>query len=165
LLSCLQPEAAGASVLGLRLRGRRIYIKGVGEETGTLTISPKSTGDLLAKALPRVIGNDSDLTHFSELLESLDRLGRELSPEEKTLEVLLSRLIEDYDQQIEIPELPAHKTIEFLMRQKDLRRADLLPVFGSRSVASDVLNGKREPGKAHIKKLTDFFRLSPAAFL
>ena len=50
------------------------------------------------------------------------------------------------------------------MRQRDLKQADLLPVFGSRSVASDVLNGKRDPSKAHIRKLADFFHLSPAAF-
>jgi len=57
-----------------------------------------------------------------------------------------------------------HKTIAFLMQQRGLRQVDLLPVFGSRSVASDVLNGKREPSKDHIRKLADFFHLSPAAF-
>jgi HTH-type transcriptional regulator/antitoxin HigA len=55
--------------------------------------------------------------------------------------------------------------IAFLMEQRDLRQADLLPVFGSRSVASDVLAGKREPSKAHIRKLADFFHVSPELFL
>jgi HTH-type transcriptional regulator/antitoxin HigA len=51
------------------------------------------------------------------------------------------------------------------MEQRGLRQADLLPVFGSRSVASDVLAGKREPSKAHIRKLADFFHVSPELFL
>jgi HTH-type transcriptional regulator/antitoxin HigA len=131
---------------------------------GTLTIRPKEYGDLLAKTMPRVIENDHDLERLAETLEWLDRIERKLTPEERALEALLSRLIEDYDERIELPELPAHRTIAFLMEQKGLKQADLLPVFGSRSVASDVLNGKREPSKAHIRKLAEFFHLSPAAF-
>ena len=95
-----------------------------------------------------MIENDRELERFSEMLESLDRLGRELTPKEKTLDVLLAGLIADYDEKIDLPELPAHETIAFLMRQKGLKRSDLLPVFGSRSVASDVLNGMRETSKA-----------------
>ena len=65
---------------------------------------------------------------------------------------------------MDLPQLSAHKTIAFLMEQRGLRQADLLTVFGSRSVASDVLDGKREPSRAQIRKLADFFHLSPAAF-
>jgi hypothetical protein len=95
---------------------------------GALTISPGKYGSLLAKALPKVIENDRELEHFSEMPESLDRLGRELTPEEKALDVLLARLIADYDEKIDLPELPAHETIAFPMRQKGLKR-DLLPEF------------------------------------
>ena len=131
---------------------------------GTLTISPKKYGDLLATTLPKVIETDHELEHFADVLESLDHLGRELRPEEKMLEALLARLIRDYDEKVELPRLAPHKTIAFLMEQRNLKQADLLPVFGSRSVASDVLNGKREPSKNHIRKLAEFFRLSPEAF-
>jgi HTH-type transcriptional regulator/antitoxin HigA len=134
------------------------------DEMGTLTISPKKYGGLLAKTLPKVIETDRELEHFAEVLESLDRLERGLSPEEKALETLLSQLIRDYDERIELPKLSPHKTIAFLMEQRGLKQADLLPVFGSRSVASDVLNGKREPSKNHIRKLAEFFRLSPEVF-
>ena len=51
------------------------------------------------------------------------------------------------------------------MEHRGLRRADLLPIFGSRSVASDVLAGKREPSKAHIRKLAEFFHVSADLFL
>jgi antitoxin component HigA of HigAB toxin-antitoxin module len=41
---------------------------------------------------------------------------------------------------------------------------DLLPTFGSGSVTSDVINGKRDFRKAHIRRLADF-RVSPEVFL
>jgi len=73
---------------------------------GVLTISPEKYGDLLAKTLPKVIENDRELDRLADQLESLDQLGRKLTPEEKALEALLSRLIEDYDERIELPVLP-----------------------------------------------------------
>ena len=131
---------------------------------GLMTISPAKYGPLLAKAQPKVIESDAELEHFTGMLEALDRLGRDLAPEEAALAGLLSRLIADYDDKFELPDAPAHEVIAYLMKQRDLRQADLLPVFGSRSVASSVLNGKRELSKAHIRKLAEFFHLSPAAF-
>jgi HTH-type transcriptional regulator/antitoxin HigA len=131
---------------------------------GTLTISPKIYGGLLAKTQPKVIETDRELERFTDALEALDRLDRELKPEERMLEALLSRLIQDYDERVELPALPPHKTIAFLMEQRGLKQADLLPVFGSRSVASEVLNGRREPSKNHIRGLAKFFRLSPEVF-
>ena len=88
-----------------------------------------------------------------------------LSPEELALLALLERLVKEYDDQVEIPNVPPHKMIQFLMDQRHLRQADLLPVFGSRSVASEVLNGKREPSKAHIRKLAEFFHVPASLFL
>jgi HTH-type transcriptional regulator/antitoxin HigA len=55
--------------------------------------------------------------------------------------------------------------IRFLMDRRGLRQADLLPVFGSRSVASEVLSGKREPSKTHIRRLAGFFHVSAELFL
>ena len=70
---------------------------------GTLTISPKVYGGLLSRTLPKVIETDRELEHFADALETLDRLDRELKPEEKLLEALLSRLIADYDKKVELP--------------------------------------------------------------
>jgi HTH-type transcriptional regulator/antitoxin HigA len=125
----------------------------------------KAYGGLLAKALPKVIETDRELEHFSAILEDLDRLEHP-SPEQKTLADLLTKLIEDYDDRHPaLPELRPHQMIAFLMEQKGLKQADLLGVFGTRSVASDVITGKREPSKAHIRKLAEFFHLSAELFL
>lgn len=130
----------------------------------TVTVSPRKYGTLLARALPKVIETDEELERFAGMLEALDRLKRPLTPEEQALERLLSQLIADYDETIDLPPLPPHKVIAYLMEQRGLEQADLLSIFGSRSVASDVLNGKREPSKSHIRGLAEFFHLSPAAF-
>ena len=129
-----------------------------------MVVSAEKYGKLLVRVLPKVIESREELKHFSEMLEELDRLPRALKPEERQLEALLVGLIQGYDDKIKLPDLPAHKMIGFLMEHRGLRQADLLPVFGSRSVASDVLNGKREPSKAHIRGLAEFFKLSPAVF-
>lgn len=130
-------------------------------------ISPVKYGKLLAKVLPKVIETKAEFLRCVETMEQLDRRSESglATPEEEALLNLLERLIKDYDDQIELPELPPHKMIAYLMEWRGLRQADLLPVFGSRSVASDVLNGKREPSKAHIRKLADFFKVSPELFL
>jgi len=127
-------------------------------------INPAKYGALLAEALPQVIENDEE---FERLVEAMERLDRKesLTPEELKLRALLARLIQEYDDQIELPHVAPYRIVLFLMEQQGLRQADLLPVFGSRSVASDVLNGKRELSKTHIRKLAEFFHVSPALFL
>ena len=54
--------------------------------------------------------------------------------------------------------------VRHLMDTKGLRQVDLLDVFGTASVVSEVLSGKRELSKAHIAKLSDRFHVSPALF-
>ena len=115
--------------------------------------------------LPKVIETDEEFDRLAEVMESLDRKP-DATPEEAALRDLLEKLIQDYDDShYSLPDVPPHKMIAFLMEHRGLRQADLLPIFGSRSVASDVLAGKREPSKAHIRKLAEFFRVSAALFL
>jgi HTH-type transcriptional regulator/antitoxin HigA len=131
-------------------------------------ISPIKYGKLLAKALPKVIETREEFDHYVGLIEQIDRRaekGVQLTPEEKTLLALLEQLVKDYDDRIEIPNVAPYKVVLHLMEHKGLRQADLLPVFGSRSVASDVLNGRREISKSHARKLADFFRLPADLFI
>jgi HTH-type transcriptional regulator/antitoxin HigA len=50
------------------------------------------------------------------------------------------------------------------MNANGLRQVDLLDVFGTPSIVSEVLSGKRELSKAHIARLSERFHLSPALF-
>jgi HTH-type transcriptional regulator/antitoxin HigA len=135
----------------------------------TTELSPVKYGRLLATSLPKVIETREEFDHAVAEMERLDRQelrsGKALSPEEEALRRLLERLVKDYDDQVELPHVPPDQMIQYLMEQRGLKQADLLPVFGTRSVASDVINGKREPSKAHIRKLAQFFRVSAELFL
>jgi HTH-type transcriptional regulator / antitoxin HigA len=131
-------------------------------------ISPIKYGELLAKALPKVIETREEFDRYVAMMEQLDRraeAGEPLGPEEQALLALLERLVKDYDDRVELPDLPPYKAVLFLMEHKGLRQADLLPVFGSRSVASDVLNGRREISKAHARKLATYFHLPADVFI
>jgi len=130
----------------------------------TTELVPKKYGSLLAKVLPRVIDTDEELERVAAIMEKLDRLERDPTPEETQLRGLLAELIREYDAKAILPDLAGYKVVLHLMEQRGLERSDLMPVFGSRSVAADVLNGKRELSKAHIRGLAEFFKLSPAVF-
>lgn len=86
--------------------------------------------------------------------------------EEQALHALLSTLIREYDERGEpLPAGNAVHMLEFLMEQRALRPVDLTPIFGARSITSQVLSGKRKLSKTHIRKLAEFFHVSPVVFL
>jgi HTH-type transcriptional regulator/antitoxin HigA len=50
------------------------------------------------------------------------------------------------------------------MEQHALRQKDLADVFGTTSIVSEVLNGKRELNKEQIRRLSERFHVSPEVF-
>jgi antitoxin component HigA of HigAB toxin-antitoxin module len=46
-----------------------------------------------------------------------------------------------------------------LMEVRNLRHRDLIPIFGARSVVSEVISGKRTISKNHPGKLVEFFHV------
>jgi HTH-type transcriptional regulator/antitoxin HigA len=136
-------------------------------EEMALTLSPAKYGKLLSKTLPKRIESDAEFDHFVQVMEGLSRAiaHAEASPEEKVLHSLLAMLVQEYDDRVyPIPAGDPLRVLHFLMEQHELRPADLTPIFGARSIASLVLNGKRELSKMHIRKLAERFHVSPAVF-
>jgi HTH-type transcriptional regulator/antitoxin HigA len=135
------------------------------DEMGPSTLNPSKYGKLCADVIPKIIESDEEFDRLVAKMEALDRKAKP-TREEVALSALLLKLITDYDDQhYALPPQPPHKMIQYLMEQRNLKQAHLLPVFGARSVASDVIGGKREPSKAHIRKLAEFFHVSAAVFL
>ena len=133
-----------------------------------LTLSPAKYGKLLSRTMPKRIETDAELDRFVEVMEELSRsiAHGAASPEETALHSLLATLIKEYDDRAyPLPPGDPLRMLQFLMEHRDLRAADLTPIFGARSIASLVLNGKRKLSKAHIRKLAEFFHVSPAVFL
>ena len=56
------------------------------------------------------------------------------------------------------------EALRFLMEDDGLKQKDLVDVCGTRSIASEVLNGKPELNKAHIRRLSKRFHVSPEIF-
>ena len=133
---------------------------------GALMIDAVKYGTLLAEHLPRVIRTQKDFAYYAEVLERLDAKGRAQSPEERMLCNLIARLVEDYEEAtVPAPQHDPHEMLRHLMEENGLKQADLLEVFGSRSVASNVVNGHRQISKAHARKLAVYFAVPADLFL
>jgi HTH-type transcriptional regulator / antitoxin HigA len=102
-----------------------------------------------------------------EYLSVLDQLSSKANPtreEEKYAAVLLT-LIEAYEEEHHpIPYASPLDVLRTLMDANNLRQKDLIPVFGSESIVSEVLHKKRDLNKTHIEKLSKRFHVSPAVF-
>ncbi len=127
-------------------------------------INRQKYADLLAEALPTTITNEAELERFTAIVDKLAVKPR-LSAEEHRLLDLLSTLIEVYESEHHaLPDAPPHVMIQGFMQERGLRNKDLEPVLGSSGVTSEVISGKRNPSKTQIKKLADFFAVSPEFF-
>jgi len=133
---------------------------------GLRALNPIAYGKLLAMELPRPIQNDREFDRMVARLEELDFAKRKLTREEKALRQILAALVEVYDQEHHhVPEQPPCETVKYLMEQRGLKQADLVPVLGSRAQVSDLVNGKRGISKAQAKKLAEYFGVSAEIFL
>lgn len=130
----------------------------------TITVNTEY-GDLLRKVSPKVIRTEKENDAYTEVLHDLDRRSQELTPAEKELAELLTLLIEDFEERhYRLPRANPLDVLHFLMDQHDLKQKDLVDVFGTPSVVSEILNGKRELNKRHIERLSERFGVSPELF-
>jgi HTH-type transcriptional regulator/antitoxin HigA len=119
---------------------------------------------LVAEALPAVVETEAENERLLAIVEPMMR--RELTPEEEKLFDLLVKLIEDFeDRHYPTGESSPTEMLKFLMEQKGLRQRDIVHLFGSSGVASEVINGKRAISKNQAKSLAGFFHVSPELFI
>jgi HTH-type transcriptional regulator/antitoxin HigA len=143
------------------------YDKGSGKTSvAAKRINKRKYGALLADALPAVIKTEEENERMLALAEQLIDKGESRTPEEDQLFELVTKLIEDFEEEhYPIPDAPPHRILCFLMEQNDLRQSDLPPIFGSRGYVSDVVNGKRAISETHDKALGNMFHVSPEVFI
>jgi HTH-type transcriptional regulator / antitoxin HigA len=130
-------------------------------------IDEKKYGRLLAKHLPGVIRSDEEHDRLAGLLMKL-ALQEETTAEEKRLIELLERLLDDYDERKMHGQLEALEPLEllrYLMGEGGLKQMDLVDCFGTQSVVSAVMGGKRRIHGEHAKKLSRRFGLPLEMFL
>lgn len=120
---------------------------------------------LLTKISPKVIHSEKENEAYTRALYELDQRSGHLTRAEKELAELLTLLIEDFEaKRYELPRAKPLEVLRFLMDQHSLKQKDLVSVFGTRSIVSEVLSGKRKLNKEYIERLSERFHVSPEAF-
>lgn len=128
--------------------------------------NPKKYAGLLAETLPEVIETVSQNRRMNKILDELIDKGKDRTPEETKLAKLLGYLIQDFEQRYYKPQKPKpREALIAMIEMNHLKQVDLLPIFGSSGIASEVISGKREISKAHAKALAKFFNTSTDLFL
>jgi HTH-type transcriptional regulator/antitoxin HigA len=113
---------------------------------------------------PTPITSERQHEEYLAVLDKLASKNNATSEEEKYAEVLMT-LIEAYEEEHHpIPDASPVEVLRALMEANDLRQKDLVPIFGSESIVSEVLHKKRGLNKTHIEKLSKRFHISPAVF-
>ncbi len=110
------------------------------------------------KATLFIIENDRDHAEAKALIEKL--MGSSDAADQARM-IAQARLIEAYERARwprRTPKLP--DLLTYLMEQHGLSRADLVPLLGTPSRVSEVLNGKRELSMSMVRKLRERFQIS-----
>jgi HTH-type transcriptional regulator/antitoxin HigA len=119
---------------------------------------------LLQQFPPRTINNDEELDRTIAVIDDL--LDRpKLSLEESDYLNVLGTLVFDYEQKNKpIADIYGVELLKVLIIERNLIQKDLVSIFKTESIVSDILNGKRQLTARHIQELAQFFNLSPAVF-
>lgn len=137
--------------------------KNVGKMTHGLS-NPTSYIELLQKFPPRPITSEQELWSTQEVINSLIDQG-ELTPDEEDYLDVLGTLVYSYElSQEPIPDIYGIELLRVLLKDRNLRQKDLVPIFKTESVVSDILKERRKLTSNHIQGLAEFFHISPAAF-
>lgn len=130
--------------------------------TGTAQVEYAS---LLRRTAPAVIHSEKENERCIAMLEALDRKGEKLTAAKRRLAELLTVLIEDFEEKAYAlkPARPI-EVLRELMQANKLKQKDLLDVFGTPSIVSEVLREKRGLTVEHIRKLSCRFHISPEVF-
>ena len=130
-------------------------------------VDERRYGRLLAKYLPGVIRSDEEHDRLAGLLMKLALAGERTAEENRLIE-LLERLVDDYDERRMrggLEALEPLELLEHLMEEDNLKQVDLVDCFGSQSVVSAVMAGKRRINSEHARRLSRRFGLPLAMFL
>ncbi|MFB2918295.1 helix-turn-helix domain-containing protein [Aerosakkonema funiforme] len=132
----------------------------------TGTINKEEYTRLLAETLPRVIHTEDEHKRLVKEVEKLMDLGEALTDEQAEVFDLLVTLIEQYENKhYQLKAATPQEILNELMLARKLKQKDLVEVFGSKGIASEVINGKRSISKNQAKALGEFFHVSAALFL
>jgi HTH-type transcriptional regulator/antitoxin HigA len=119
---------------------------------------------LLTAYPPRPIEDEAELQRAEERIWELLGIDERSRAQDAYL-TLLSEQVERWESEhVVMPPLSGAELVKALLAERGLRQKDLVQLFGTESIVSEVLSGKRELQSKHIERLAGFFNVSPAAF-
>ena len=134
--------------------------------TAVRKIDPVRYRRLLSRTMPVVIETEEENVRMLAVVEKLMQKGEKLSAEEEKLLKLLTRLIEDFEERFYRPnEATPLEVLRHLMEARGVKQSQLWEVFGSKGIASEVINGKRGISKTHARALADYFHVPAELFI
>ena len=129
-------------------------------------IDPARYRRLLSQSMPVIVETEEENERMLKVIEKLMDKGEGLSPEEEKLLKLLTKLVEDFEERYYHPrDATPLEVLQHLMESRELKQTHLWEVFGSKGIASEVLNGKRGIRKTHARALADYFHVPADLFI
>ena len=129
-------------------------------------IDPTRYRRLLSQTMPVIIETEEENERMLKVIEKLMEKGEGLSPEEEKLLKLLAKLVEDFEERYYHPrDATPLEVLQHLMESRDVKQTHLWEAFGSKGIASEVLNGKRGISKTHARALADYFHVPADLFI
>jgi HTH-type transcriptional regulator / antitoxin HigA len=132
------------------------------------TLNAEKYGSVVAEydCAPKMIESEREYRGCREALERLLFPSRKLSAEEDALAKLLIHLIGLYEDRVVVaPRTSPRQVLQHLMEQRRLKQRDVVAVFGTASIVSEILSGKREINAKQARKLADFFSVPADLFI
>ncbi len=120
----------------------------------------------LVRAFPLVsIRSDAHLDEAIAVIDRLLDIPERSTAEEEYLQALTDLVAVYEDAHVAIPPVSGVDALRFLMEENGLTQADLVPHFGTRSIVSEVLSGKRHLALSHIARLAERFGVPADVFM
>src|SRR5437764_11724752 len=133
---------------------------------GVRRIDPARYRRLLSQTMPVIIETEEENERMLKVIEKLMDKGEGLSPEEEKLLKLLTKLVEDFEERYYHPrDATPLEVLQHLMESREVKQTHLWEVFGSKGIASEVLNGKRGISKTHAIALAEDFHIPADLFI
>lgn len=120
--------------------------------------------ELLKSFPPRPITCEEEFLATQKVINFLIDKG-ELTPDEEDYLDVLGTLVYEYEEkQNPIPDIYGVNLLQALIDEFNVQQKDLVPIFETEAILSEVLSKERPLTVEHIHKLAAFFHISPATF-
>ncbi|MFM2060571.1 MAG: hypothetical protein RLZZ507_241 [Cyanobacteriota bacterium] len=120
--------------------------------------------ELLKSFPPRPITSEEEFLATQKVINFLIDKG-ELTPDEEDYLDVLGTLVYEYEEKHNtIPDIYGVDLLQALIDEFNVQQNDLVTIFETEVILSEVLSKERPLTVDHIHKLAEFFHISPAAF-